>query len=419
MRHGVQLCILGTLCLALSLQTVTAAPNGVETAQQHPTVSAARIAGDETRTRFIADLSEGVGYSVSALADPYRVILDLPEVAFDLGTEAGRQGRGLVSAWRYGLFAPGKSRVVLDMTGPVRIDKSFVLPPVDGQPARLVIDFVKSTRDAFLTDFKRPAAETASEDATSGKGDKLPPPGDDSGRPVIVLDPGHGGIDSGASGHKGTVEKIVVMDFASVLKRKLEATGRYDVRLTRTDDTFISLRRRVEIAREAGAKLFMSIHADSAPQDYVRGATVYTLSEKASDRVAAALAERENSADVLAGVDLTAEPDDVADILIELTRRETKNFSIFFSRAIVGELRSAVKLIKNPHRSAGFRVLKAHDVPSVLIELGYLSNKHDEALLSSEEWRDRTTQAVVAAVERFFNPQLASGAAATEESETR
>lgn len=374
-------------------------------------VSAARIAGDDTRTRFIADLSGGVTYSISALADPYRIIIDLPQVRFDLATTTGATGRGLVSSWRYGLFAPGKSRIVLDMSTPVKIDKSFVLPPVDGQPARLVIDFVKTTRKAFLADFARPTPVAAApRQQTQGKGDRMSVARSSSGRPVIVLDPGHGGIDSGAVGHKGTLEKAVVLNFASSLKRKLESEGLYDVHLTRTDDTFISLRDRVKMARALDAKLFISIHADSAPQDYVRGATVYTLSDRASDRIAAALAERENSSDVLAGVDLSDEPDDVADILIDLTRRETKNFSIFFSRAIVGELRSAVRLIKNPHRHAGFRVLKAHDVPSVLVELGYLSNKHDETLLTSPEWRERTTDAIVEAVGRFFQPQLAKGA---------
>ncbi len=387
---------------------IAASQTAVDDGEAGIRVSAARVAGDDTRTRFIADLSEGVAYAVSGLADPYRIIIDLPEVQFDLDREAGATGRGLVSAWRYGLFAPGKSRVVLDMSGPVKIDKSFVLPPVDGQPARLVIDFVKSTRASFATDFAR-AEKPAAEEQPHGKGDRkivTPAP---SGRPVIVLDPGHGGIDSGATGHMGTLEKAVVLDFASVLKRKLEEDGLYDVHLTRTDDTFISLRKRVEIARSLGARLFISIHADSAPQSYVRGATVYTLSERASDKVAAALAERENSSDILAGVDLTEEPGEVADILIDLTRRETKNFSIFLSRAIVGELRSAARLIKNPQRSAGFRVLKAHDVPSVLVELGYLSNKHDEKLLTSAEWRERTTDAIAAAVRRFFRPQMAKG----------
>lgn len=397
------------LCLAalvVAQPARAASPEGVR-------ITSARVAGDDTRTRFIADLSESVAYAVFALADPYRIIIDMPEVGFDLAREAGTQGRGLVSAWRYGLFAPGKSRIVLDVSGPVKIDKSFVLPPVDGQPARLVIDFVKSTREAFLAEFAQPGSErTAPLEQAAGKGDRISPAQSDAGngdRPVIVLDPGHGGIDSGAVGHHGTLEKAVVLDFASLLKSKLERDGLYEVRLTREDDTFIPLRKRVEMARAQNAKLFISIHADSAPQNYVRGATIYTLSERASDAVAAALAERENSSDILAGVDLAHEPDEVADILIDLTRRETKKFSIFFSRAVAGELRSAARLIKNPERSAGFRVLKAHDVPSVLVELGYLSNKLDEKLLTSADWRERTADAIAAAIDRFFQPQLAKG----------
>ncbi|MEI2385730.1 N-acetylmuramoyl-L-alanine amidase [Breoghania sp. JC706] len=369
--------------------------------------SAARVAGDAHRTRFIVDLSRTVKFAASALADPDRVILDMPEVRFDLPPKSGESGRGLVKAWRYGLIAPGKSRIVLDLSGPARIDKSFVLPSVDGQPARLVIDFVKTTRAAFLADYPRPDA--VAEDAAAEKGDRKPVGKAPSSRPVIVLDPGHGGIDTGAVGVDGINEKVVVLEFARLLKEKLEAEGTYEVLMTRDDDRFIPLGKRVEFAREHGASLFISVHADSAPQNYVRGATVYTLSERASDAIAAALAKRENSSDILAGADLEDEPDDVADILIDLARRETKSFSIFFARTLVSEFESAVKLIKNPWRSAGFRVLKAYDIPSVLVELGYLSNKHDESLLVSHEWRERAATAMVASIDRFFQPRLAQG----------
>nr|WP_235974694.1 N-acetylmuramoyl-L-alanine amidase [Stappia albiluteola] len=367
-----------------------------------PVVSDARLAGDGARTRFILDLSEPVAFTHATLADPYRLIIDLPEVRFDLPEGTGASGRGLVSAWRYGLFAAGKSRIVLDAGEPVAVDKSFILPPVDNQPARLVIDLVKTSREAFLANALKPAPAVA-----STKGDRL----DDkrrAGRPVVVIDPGHGGIDTGATGANGTLEKAVALDFAILLKRKLEEGGRYDVHLTRETDMFIPLRERVKIARSLGADLFVSVHADSVRigKNEVRGASVYTLSEKASDAVAAELAERENRSDVIAGIDLSHEPTAVTDILIDLARRETKNFSIFFARNLVEELQSAAKVIKNPHRSAGFRVLEAHDMPSALVELGYLSNKLDEKLLTSDEWRERMSSAIAAAVDRFFGPRL-------------
>lgn len=378
-------------------------------------ISGARVAGDDVRTRFVVDLDRQVTPVISALSDPHRLIIDLPEAKFELSADAGQDGRGLISAWRYGLFAKGKSRIVLDVSAPVAVDKTFVLPAIDDQPARMVIDIVRSTREDFL-EFARKARQKRTETATrrpGGKGDKLAASSVDRDRPLIVLDPGHGGIDTGATGRGGTLEKAIVLDFSSILKRKLEETGRYTVHLTRENDTFVPLAERVRIGHDLQADLFISIHADSVKRGrkLARGATVYTLSDKASDELAGELAERENMSDIIAGVELEDEPAEVADILIDLTRRETRNFSVFFARTLVSELKSAVRLINNPHRSAGFRVLKAHDVPSVLVELGYLSNTHDEKLLISEEWRERMAVAMVEAIEAFFRPRLARGSA--------
>ncbi|WP_371811390.1 N-acetylmuramoyl-L-alanine amidase [Stappia sp. 28M-7] len=365
----------------------------------------ARVAGDATRTRFIMDLSAPVEFAVSTLSDPYRVVIDLPQVRFDLPPTAGQDGRGLITAWRFGMFAAGKSRLVLDASGPVSVDKSFVLPSVSDQPARLVLDLVGTTRETFLASAQAPAP------IASRKGDKLTAVRRRD-KPLIVLDPGHGGIDTGARGTSGTLEKAVVLDFARLLRDKLVATGRYEVHMTRDEDIFIPLRERVHIAREMEADLLLSVHADSVRigREQVRGAGVYTLSENASDEIAAALAERENRSDVIAGIDLANEPDDVTDILIDLARQETKKFSFLFARTLVNELRGTAQLIKNPQRSAGFRVLTAHDVPSALVELGYLSNRLDEKLMTTDEWRGRMSQALVAAIDGYFGRRFGDGA---------
>jgi N-acetylmuramoyl-L-alanine amidase len=403
------------LMMAVALwPIVTGSPTQASENETRLLISGARVAGDDVRTRFVVDLDRQVKPVISALADPHRLIIDLPEADFELPDDAGRDGRGLITAWRYGLFAKGKSRIVLDVSAPVAVDKTFVLPAIDDQPARMVIDFVRSTREDFL-EFARKARQKRTVTATrraGGKGDKLATDADRD-RPLILLDPGHGGIDTGATGSGGTLEKAIVLDFASILKRKLEETGRYTVHLTREDDTFIPLAERVRIGHDLQADLFISVHADSVRRGrkLARGSTVYTLSDKASDQLAGELAERENMSDIIAGVELEDEPAEVADILIDLTRRETRNFSVFFARTLVNELKSAVRLINNPHRSAGFRVLKAHDVPSVLVELGYLSNTHDEKLLISEEWRQRMAVAMVEAIEAFFRPRLARGSA--------
>jgi N-acetylmuramoyl-L-alanine amidase len=337
------------------------------------------------------------------LADPYRVVVDLPQVVFRLPPASGESGRGLIKAFRYGLVMQGGSRIVLDATGPVRVEKSFVLPAADGQPARLVLELSATDRDAFLRN-----AEFEQRTPRPTRHATVPAVAEDP-RPLVVLDPGHGGIDTGTKGPHGETEKSIVLDFTTALRAKLEQSGKYRVAMTRADDTFIPLTERVHIARTLKASLFISIHADYLPrrEGEAQGATVYTLSDKASDSEAARLAEDENKADVIAGVDLTAEPNAVSNILIDLAQRETRTFSAQFARDAVAELKTATRIHKHPLKSAGFIVLRAPDVPSVLIELGYVSAKDDLKDLLSPAWRDRTAAALVKAVDAYFAPRLA------------
>jgi len=226
---------------------------------------------------------------------------------------------------------------------------------------------------------------------------------------TIVIDPGHGGIDGGAEGINGTAEKTITLAFALELKEQLAKTGSYDIFLTREKDEFLRLDERVRIARQHEADLFISIHADTIRLKDIRGATVYTVSDKASDAEAAALAVRENLSDQLAGIETEEDNHEVADILADLIRRETHSFSVRFARSLVGELSSTVELINNPHRSAGFKVLKAPDVPSVLVELGYLSNPKDEAKLRDPAWRGKAVERISAAVAHFADERAAAG----------
>ena len=345
------------------------------------------------------------------LADPYRVVIDLPEVTFKLPAQAGEHGRGLVKAFRYGLIMQGGSRIVLDTKGPVRVDKAFTLAPAEGQPARLVLNLSATDRASFLRNIAmqertaRPGATKASLNAsTEAVGDE---------RPLIVVDPGHGGIDSGTKSGSGQDEKDVVLAFGLMLRDKLVKTGKFRVAMTRSDDTFIPLDERVRFARARKASLFISIHADSIPRSegQAEGASIYTLSAHASDAEAARLAEVENKSDVIAGVDLSSESNDVANILIDLAQRETKTFSLQFARDLVTELKPTTRLHLRPLKSAGFIVLKAPDVPSVLVELGYMSTKDDLVHLMSTDWRSRTADSVVHAVNAFFAPRLAGAAA--------
>jgi N-acetylmuramoyl-L-alanine amidase len=378
----------------------------VRAAVIHATATDARIGGDDAQTRFVMDFSRKVDLRVLTLADPYRVVIDLPQVTFKLPPKAGETGRGLVTAFRFGLVMQGGSRIVLDVSKPVRVDKAFVIEPKDGQPARLVVDLAATDRESFLRTIaaeNRPvrAIHTiAPEREAAQNGDP---------RPVIVLDPGHGGIDNGTVASTGATEKQIVLDFALLLRDKIERGGKYHVVLTRTDDSFIPLIDRVRMARIRQASLFISIHADALRRvdGEAQGATVYTLSETASDAEAARLAENENRADVIAGIDLSHEPGDVADILIDLAQRETKGFSVQFAKLLVGEMRHVTRLHKHPLKSAGFKVLKAPDVPSVLIELGYVSSKADLKQLMSDAWRARATGSIAQAIDAFFSTRLA------------
>ncbi|MGH6672291.1 MAG: N-acetylmuramoyl-L-alanine amidase [Xanthobacteraceae bacterium] len=397
----------GVFLAVLFCGTILAAdrPIAASAGDSYPVATAVRLGGDDSDTRFVMDLSGKIDLHAFTLADPYRVVVDIPEVIFRLPPKAGENGRGLVKAFRFGLMMEGGSRIVFDVTKPVRVAKAFVMAPADGDPARLVIDLVPTDRQSFLRNMemedKLLTASTPSQPQPQAeKGDS---------RPLIVLDPGHGGIDTGAIARTGQMEKDIVLDFAKRLRALLEKSGKYRVLMTRTDDTYIPLDERVRIARKTDASLFVSIHADSLPRNEgdARGATVYTLSNKASDAQAAKLADKENRSDVIAGVDLKTESNDVAGILIDLAERETKTFSVQFAHDVVGDLRGVTRLHKQPIKSAGFRVLRDPDVPSVLVELGYVSDPQDLKLLMSDAWRDRTAASIAKAIDTYFSTHMA------------
>jgi N-acetylmuramoyl-L-alanine amidase len=396
------------LALLAPVATGAQAQGRAQTPESFPVATEIRLAGDEKETRLVMDVTRSIGVRAFTLADPYRVVVDIPQTVFQLPAKSGQSGRGLIKAYRYGLVMAGGSRIVIDIAKPVRIEKAMVLEAKDGQPARLVLDLALTEREAFMRNLAldRIAQRT---NPPARKAEPAPKPDNDS-RPLIVIDPGHGGPDTGTKAGGGEIlEKDVVLDFANVLREGLEKGGRYRVVMTRTDDTFIPLAERVKFARQRQAQLLISIHADALPkwEGDVQGATVYTLSDTASDAQAAKLAEDENRSDVIAGIDLAKEPDDVADILFDLAHRETKTFSHAFARLLVGEMKSAMRLHKKPLKSAGFVVLKAPDVPSVLIELGYMTNRQDLKLLTSEAWRAKAAASMAQAVDQFFRTRIA------------
>ncbi|MEM9221472.1 MAG: N-acetylmuramoyl-L-alanine amidase [Pseudomonadota bacterium] len=366
----------------------------VPQARAEITASQAQFTEAGEATRFVLDLSGRPNYRVFVVDQPARLVVDLDDVSFDLSGEA--PAAGLVADWRYGALGPSTARIVFDLAAPALISSKKLTPDREDGRARLTLDLMQVGEARFTN---------AARHAVAGIDAPIPSSAA-SAEAVVVLDPGHGGVDPGATSQSGVSEKNLVLAFAERLKERLEDVPGLAVRMTRSDDRFVSLNRRIRIARAYGADLFISIHADAAPQRFVRGATVYTLSERPSDAEAAALAARENLADSVSGAVEPEVEDDVSGILADLLRKETKTFAHAFADIVIDEMAPTVGMNSNPHRYARFRVLMAHDIPSVLLELGYLTNEADEAALTQPDWQAKAADAVAQAIAGFFDLPL-------------
>ena len=375
-------------------------PLGAQAAEL--SVSAVRLGQHPDKTRFVMELSAEAPYQVFTLADPYRVVIDLPQVDWRIpDSKMGDTDVATVRSLRFGLFSPTTSRVVLDTEAPMAIDRVFRLGPRENYPHRLVVDMtqVDAAKFASLSDRRVRSEEPLPRPDPQ---QRTPEPDRGDTRPTIVLDAGHGGVDPGAIGVSGTHEKDIVLEYAKHLRDLLRSTGRYRVVLTRQRDIFLRLRERIQLAQEAEGDLFISLHANTHGSGNIRGASVYTLSETASDQEAAQLAAKENKSDVIAGVNLGGQTEVVSQILIDLAQRETMNESKHFANVLVDELGQSVKLLRNTHRFAGFAVLKSPNIPSVLFEIGYMSNRQEERQLLTSRHRDKVNREIVDAVDSFF-----------------
>ena len=377
-----------------------------------PTVSDARLGTHPGHTRLVLDLDRVLPYKIFTLSEPFRVVVDFPALQWQVKRADRRLTLGVVSSYRYGLFQAGTSRLVIDVKKPVQIARHQILRPEGKGKFRFLVDLKPVSVAAFsagkksfqTTDWKKPATPVVVK--------RPPPPPPKRGRTVkrkrvIMLDPGHGGPDPGAIGVRGLREKVVTMRAARAVRRMLESTGRYRVYLTRNKDTYVPLRRRYQMAEKVKAELFISIHADSHKNRRIRGASVYTLSEKSSDKEAAALAARENRSDIIAGVDLSRQSDTVASILIGLRQRQTMNESAIFGEVLIAELTRDIRVLRNTHRFAGFAVLKSPDTPSVLMEIGYLSSPSDEKVLRTKSFYRKLSKSIYRSVERYFQRKTA------------
>ena len=375
-------------------------------------ITSMRIGQGVGSVRIVFDADRKFDYKVFLLNEPKRLVIDTFDVKVSPEIEKYVDKNNLVTKTRLGSVGTDGIRIVFDLQKPAIVKKAFMLAPQSNFGWRFVIDvsiaserefsskvgskYALSNENSFAGSYSSSSSKSSSKAKTVNK------------KKIIVLDPGHGGKDPGAIGYSGVYEKNITLAMAKELKVILEKEG-YKVHLTRSTDIFIPLRDRVKIARKYNADLFMSIHAESAVNRSAKGLSVYTLSETASDKEAAALAERENKADVVAGLNLLEHSKEVSDILINLAQRETMNRSSEFASFMVQEMRKSVKLRDNTHRFAGFAVLKAPDVPSVLLEMGYLSNRTEERLLKQKDYRRKLAVSTSKAVEKYFdNMQHAS-----------
>ncbi len=397
------------LVFAFGLMLLPAPP---VVAEDPPQVLGIRFGVHGPRTRIVMDMSRRVGFKVRALEVPPRLVVELPEVRWRVRPHPLARPRGLATAQRYGRLQPGASRLVVDIRRPFVVAASRLLPPSrSSRYWRLVIDLAPAkpppAPPATVADRRPPpipVMRPGSGDALREIAPAAPPVARAKAETyVIVLDPGHGGVDPGTRGVNGVDEKEITLAFALAVQRELEKNDRYRVFLTRSDDRFIPLRERVRTAQRLDADLFISLHADSIADPAISGASVYTLSETASDAEAARLARKENKVDILAGVDLTGQDPIVASILIDLAWRETNNRSISFADLLTEELGRVTRLLRRHRRFAGFVVLKSPETPSVLVELGYLSNERNAALLTEASYRQRLAVAVRRAVDRYFD----------------
>ncbi|MGI9357036.1 MAG: N-acetylmuramoyl-L-alanine amidase [Rhizobiaceae bacterium] len=391
------------VCFGVVSTTVQAATEGT-VPDKAAVAYAARLVGDAKRARLIVDFDSSVSYKISVIKDPKRVVINLSKTVFSLNKDATDLPDSVVETFRFGAIDPQTSRIVLSLSAPALVDSKKLKSLNDRGRHRLIVDLVSVDADKF----ERTALENAETLAVAKPAKPKPEQVERKRRFLVVLDPGHGGIDYGAGGRRGVQEKDVTLNFAKQLAAQLQKNSSYQVMMTRDDDSFVSLTERLEFARRVRADLFVSIHADSLRQRNIRGATVYTLSKKGSDSLARDLARKQNRSDLIAGFALPKLEAPVNDILIDLTRRETKSFSKRFAQSLVGSMRKGVRLIRNPLRSADFFVLKAPEVPSVLLELGYLSNGRDEKLLASKKWQHMVAGRMRLAVDKFFAPRLAA-----------
>ncbi|WP_299347818.1 N-acetylmuramoyl-L-alanine amidase [uncultured Maritalea sp.] len=377
-----------------------------QTAATESQILDVRIASAPERSRIVFDLSAEVGYSTFPIDEPDRLVVEFSVNGLAELAPTTVEGSGLLSKMSVGMIDDGLARAVIFLNEPVQIADINLLAAEGNQPARLVIELEPGTREVFdaAVDAIKQQRQAEAAQPQPETVPVTPKVANGSGtRPLIIIDPGHGGIDMGAEGVNGEFEKNIVLQVAKRLQAELVALDRFDVALTRDGDAFLTLNERVQLARDNQANLFISLHADSFDQPEVRGGSVYTRDENATDVLDKVLAENENQADLVAGFSPPEVDNAVVDILVDLMRRETRRQSYVAAQQVVRQLSGRVPMRPHPLRQADFFVLQAPEVPSVLIELGFLSNRADLNNLSQAEWQQKVAHTLSLGIAKYFD----------------
>jgi len=416
---------LATLFALLSLVICTGMARGQD---DLPEVEAARVSTTPERARLILDLSDVTEFAVASIADPDRIAVDVKAGSVPTIAPQAVAGEGIVASFTTAIASADRVRVELVLTTPSVVQQAYLLDAVGDQPARLVVDLVTTTPEDFAAraaadlanSITRVAPDTVTAEASSSSSEELPSsdtvsssdvpasevaaadPAPAESRPLIVLDPGHGGVDNGASSPRGIHEKDITLAFALQLRDLLVATGKFDVALTRDDDAYLTLNERVDVARQNRADLLISLHADTFQQADIRGASIYTRDERAADILDKVLSEGETRADIVSSYADGSSPA-VVDILVDLMRRQARQQAYLAAGDIVKAMEPSVTLRRFPVRQADFFVLQAPDIPSMLIELGFMSNASDIQNLESQDWRDTVVASIAKGVEGYFS----------------
>ena len=388
-------------------------------ADAKPAGTAAPAAGQETaHTRFVVGLDRKVEFQVFSLANPNRVVVELPDVKLQLPEQADKNPIGLVRSFRGGMAAPGKTRIVIDVTQPVIVE-SAKLEKDSAGAFRLALDMlpvdaaIKGGVKKGITPAPAGLGASGLQPPTPKRAESPKARAAKAFKPIIVIDPGHGGMDSGATKF-GTIEKDVVLAFSHVLREQLEATGRYKVLMTRDKDIFVELDERLAYGERNKANLFIAIHADYAGTK-ARGATIFTLRDGVAKDLQRSAANHAGDKvmtekDINTVKQSAGDVDTVRNILADLAERDvklTQERTSVFAKSVIETMGESTPMRHDPDQQAAFRVLKTAQFPSVLIELGYVSNRQDSNNLKSREWRENVAESITSAVDNYFGNQLA------------